>query len=130
MSEDIGKLVLRLSLGGLMLFHGLHTLLNGLAPLQAILAAHNIPENAAYFAYLGGLVAPILIIVGLFSRVGAVLVMLNVVIMLVLADFSKIASIASDGSYALEVQAFYFFTALAVSLLGAGRFSAGPDHFN
>jgi putative oxidoreductase len=29
------------------------------------------------------------------------------------------------GGWALELQGFYFFTALAVALLGAGRYSMG-----
>jgi putative oxidoreductase len=131
MSEDLGKLVLRLSLGGLLLFHGANKLLNGLAPIKAALVSHNIPETLAYGAYLGELVAPILIIVGLFSRVGAALVVANMIVALLLMHLGQLAALNPEtGGYALELQTFYFSAALAVTLLGAGRISIGGKHWN
>ena len=47
MSEDLGKLVLRITVGGLLLFHGMHKLLNGIAPIKAMVAAHGIPDAVA-----------------------------------------------------------------------------------
>lgn len=37
--EDAGKLLLRLAVGGLMLFHGLHKLLDGVDGISGMLAA-------------------------------------------------------------------------------------------
>ena len=53
MQEDLGKLVLRLTVGGLLLFHGIHKLLNGIAPIKAMVAAHHLPDAIAYGVYLG-----------------------------------------------------------------------------
>jgi len=130
MSEDLGKLVLRLNLGGLLLFHGVNKLLNGLTPIKTMLSAHNIPEFVAYGVYLGELVAPILIIIGLFSRVGGAIVVFNMLVAVVLVGSANLLSIAPTGGYALELEAFYLFGALAVTLLGAGRIAVGPPRWN
>ncbi|MGC9952785.1 MAG: DoxX family protein [Rhizomicrobium sp.] len=130
MSEDIGKLLLRLSLGGLLLFHGVHKLLNGLGPIQTMLAAHNISDAVAYGVYLGELVAPVLIILGLFSRIGGLLVAFNMVIAVLLAHTASLMAMTPEtGGYALELQAFYLFSGLAVALLGAGRISLGDGNW-
>lgn len=130
MSEDFGKLVLRLGLGGLMLFHGVHKLLNGLDPIKSMLAAHNMSETIAYGVYLGELVAPILIILGLFSRIGGLLIAADMVVAVVLAGLPRLTMLAPSGGYALELEVFYLVSALAVTLLGSGRFSVGAGRWN
>ncbi|MDE1939898.1 MAG: DoxX family protein [Alphaproteobacteria bacterium] len=131
MSEDLGKLVLRLCLGGLLLFHGVHKLLNGLGMIEARLVAHNISAAVAYGVYLGELVAPLLIILGLFSRIGGMLVVGNMIVALLLMHVPYLLALTpGTGGYALELQAFYLFSGLAVALLGAGRFSLGGGRWN
>ena len=125
MSEQLGKLVLRLGLGGLILFHGVHKLLTGLDPVKTLLTSHHLPEALAYGVYLGEIVAPVLIIVGLFTRIGGVLIALEVLVLVVLGGIPQVVAISPDGGYALEVAALYFTAALSVALLGAGRISLG-----
>jgi putative oxidoreductase len=69
--------------------------------------------------------APVLLIVGLWTRLAALLVMINMIVALLLVHTSQLAEINKAGGWALELQAFYLFTALAILLLGAGRFSVG-----
>ena len=130
MTEDFGKLLLRFGLGGLLLFHGVHKLLNGLEPIKSALAAHNISDAVAYGAYLGEIVAPILIILGLFSRIGGLLIAFNIVIAVVLMRMADVAALSPGGGYALESEALYLVAALSVALLGAGRFSIGGGRWN
>ncbi|MGA7713800.1 MAG: DoxX family protein [Rhizomicrobium sp.] len=131
MAENLGKLVLRLSLGGLLLFHGINKLLNGLEPIKSALTAHNIPAAMAYGVYLGELVAPVLIIVGLFSRVGGAFVVVNMIVALTLMHLGQLAAVNPiGGGYALELQIFYLASGLAVALIGAGRFSVGSSRWN
>ena len=131
MSEDFGKLLLRLGLGGLLLFHGVHKLLNGLEPIKTMLAAHNIPDAVAYGVYLGELVAPVLIIVGLFSRIGGLVIAVNMLVAVLLVHTGALMALTPEtGGYALELQVFYLVGGLVVALLGAGRFSLGGRHWN
>lgn len=131
MAEDFGKLLLRLSLGGLLLFHGIHKLLVGIAPIKDMLVAHNIPEYLAYGVYLGELAAPVLIIIGLFSRVGGLLIAFNMIVALALVHVNQFAALTPDTvGYALELQVFYLVGGLAVALLGAGKIAIGGEHLN
>jgi len=130
MSEQFGKLVLRLGLGGLILFHGVHKLLTGLDPVKAMLASHNLPDALAYGAYLGEIVAPVLIILGLFTRIGGALIALEVLALVLLGGAPQVLTISPGGAYGLEVEALYFISAVAVVLVGAGRISLGRGRFS
>jgi putative oxidoreductase len=130
MSDMFGKLVLRLGLGGLMLFHGVHKLLTGLDPVKALLASYNLPEALSYVVYLGELVGPVLIILGLFTRAGAFLIALEVLALVVLGGVPQVLALGPDGGYALETEALYFTAALALMLLGGGRLSLGRGRWS
>jgi len=121
MAEDIGRLVLRIGLGGLLLFHGLHKLLTGLDPVKALLSAHGFSGALAYIAYGGEILGPILILTGVFTRVGAFLVVSEVAALIALGGAERIVSLSPDGAYGLEIESFYIFSALALLFLGGGR---------
>jgi putative oxidoreductase len=131
MSEDLGKLLLRLGLGGLLLFHGVFKLLNGLGPIKVMLGNHNISDAVAYGVYLGELVGPILIVVGLFSRIGGLLIAFDMVITVLLARTADVLILSPiTGGYALESEVLYLVAALSIVLLGAGRISLGGGRLN
>src|SRR5580692_3652681 len=52
-SQDFGKLVLRLMLGTLLLFHGVHKVIHGIGPITAMVTAHHLPPALAYGVYSG-----------------------------------------------------------------------------
>jgi putative oxidoreductase len=124
-TEDLGKLVLRLTLGVLLLFHGAHKILTGIGPIRDMIAAHHLPDFLAYFVYLGEVAAPVLVIIGLLTRIGGLLVVINMIVAVLLAQTAAVIGVDATGGYALEPQAFYLFGGLAIALLGAGRFSVG-----
>ncbi|HEY9035286.1 MAG TPA: DoxX family protein [Pseudomonadales bacterium] len=123
MHPDIGKLILRLSLGGMMLLHGIAKLNHGMGWIGDSLSRHDLPEFLAYGVFVGEIAAPIMVIIGLYTRVGAGLMVINMLFALFLAHSGQILSLGSHGGWAIELQAFYLFTALAIAFLGAGRFA-------
>jgi len=130
-TDDFGKLVLRLTVGGLLLFHGVHKILTGIDPIRGMIGAHHLPDYLAFGVYAGEVLAPLLIILGLFSRIGGVLVILNMIVAILLVHTGMLIGLNDQGGYLLETQALYLFGALAVTLLGAGRIAvAGPGPLN
>ena len=51
--DDAGKLLLRLAVGGLMLFHGIHKLIDGVDGISGMLAAQGLPGFIAYGVLVG-----------------------------------------------------------------------------
>jgi putative oxidoreductase len=93
MDEDFGKLVARLTVGVLMLFHGVHKVLTGIEPIKHMVAAQGLPEWLSYGVYLGEVVGPILVIVGFLSRVGGLLIVINMIVAVALAVLNKEGSL-------------------------------------
>lgn len=122
-TEDLGRLVLRLTVGGLMLPHGIAKATGGLGGISSMLAAKGLPEALAYGVYVGELVAPVLIIAGWYTRPAAVVLAFNMVVAVLLAHQGDLMQLNEHGGWALELQAFYLFGALAVALLGAGKYA-------
>lgn len=125
MGDDFAKLIGRLSVGVLLLFHGVHKLLNGIDPIKHMVTGHHLPEMLAYGVYLGELVGPVLVVVGFFSRLGGALIALNLLIAIYLERLGSIFAINGQGGYALELEVFYLLGGLCVVLAGAGRYSIG-----
>ena len=127
-TQSLGKLVLRLTVGALLLMHGIHKLLTGIEPIKHMVAAYHVPELLAYGVYLGEILGPLLVILGVFSRCGAALIVINMIVAVVLAGVGQLVALGPMGGYALELEAFYLFGGLAVMLLGAGSISLGGEN--
>lgn len=125
-SDDLGRLILRLTLGILILFHGVAKLQGGVDGIGKMLAGHGLPPVLAYGAYIGEVLAPALIVIGLFTRPAALVVAINMVVALALVHVNDLTKILPNtGGWAVELQMFYLWVAVAIAFLGAGRFSVG-----
>jgi putative oxidoreductase len=127
-STDLGKLVLRVVLGVLILFHGVSKLIHGPGYIIGVVTAAGLPAFLSYGVYVGEVIAPILLILGYWARVGALIVAVNMVVALALVHLSQLTALADTGGWALELQGMYLGAALAVALLGAGRYSLGGSN--
>lgn len=125
MTDDMGKLVLRLTVGMLMLLHGIFKLQNGVGGVVGMLGSQGLPGFLAYGVYVGEVLGPVLVIIGLYTRIGAVLIIGNMLVALALAHSQELFSLGSMGGWALELQGMFLFGAVAIALLGAGKLSVG-----
>lgn len=128
MSDDVGKLILRVSVALLMLLHGIAKLQGGVGGIAGMLAGYGLPGFLAYGVYLGEVVGPILVIIGLFTRIGALLMVGNMLVAIALAHMDELFSMGQMGGWALETQGLFLFGSVAIALLGAGRLSVGGVH--
>ena len=122
MGDDFGKLILRVTLGILVLFHGIAKLQGGIGFLTPMVTGMGLPAWFAYGVYVGEVVAPIMIILGLFTRTGAFLIFVNMVFAVVLVHRPELLSMGKQG-YALELQAMFMMTALALVFMSPGRYA-------
>ena len=122
---DAALLILRVVLGLLILLHGVSKLPPPPEFLITGLAQKGLPGFFAYGVYLGEIVGPILIIVGIWTRLGALLIVANMIVAVLVAHTGDLVHLNKQGGYALELQTMYLFTAVALALTGAGRYSIG-----
>ena len=127
MSENIGKLILRLMVGGMMLFHGIDKALHGIAYIKGLVTAQGLPEVLAYGVYVGEILAPIFLVIGWKSRVWAGVMVFSMAVAIYLTKLGSFLSLGAHGSWALELPMFYLLSALAIVLLGSGKYAVERD---
>ena len=123
-TEDVGKLLLRVLVGGLLLLHGFHKLVAGPGEVSAILSAHGVPGFLAVGVYVGEVIGPVLMVLGVYTRVGAMLVVANMLVAVLATRGLNVWHLNEHGGWGIELEALYGFGALCVALLGAGVYSA------
>ncbi len=129
LDANIGQLILRLSVGGLMLFHGIAKVMHtgSLDFIAGMLTGYGLPSILAYGVYIGEVVAPLMIIIGFKARIGGLIVAINMLFALVLAHTGDFFSLSEHGGWMVELQMFYLLSAIAVVFLGSGRIAIKPD---
>ena len=102
---DAGKLILRLAVGGLLLSHGLAKLTGGVGFVEGLLAEVRLPSLLAYGSYVGEVLAPVLLILGIFSRPAGLVVAINMFVAIMLALRGQVFSLKSQGGgLAIELE--------------------------
>ena len=125
--EDFGKFLLRLAVGGLMLFHGLHKLFAGIDGISGMLIAKGLPGFFAYGVLVGEVIAPCLIILGILTRPAALVLAFTMIVAWLMVGMNETWALDKTGAWAIESLVYFFIGALAVAFLGAGRFSVAGN---
>ena len=118
---DFGRLLLRLTFGILMLFHGVAKVNHGTGWISAMLEAKGLPGFIAQGVYIGEIVAPVLIIIGWLTRPAAFIYAFNIVVATLLVGTDKFFTLTNVGAWGLESEALYFLGGLCIMFLEIGR---------
>ena len=120
---DTGLLVLRLGLGALVLFHGIYKATHGVAWIAGPLGKHGLPAWLMYGVYIAEIIAPVMLIFGLWTRVAGSIIAFDMAMAIWLARWADIGKVnPMGGAWAIEVEALFFTMALALALAGGGRY--------
>lgn len=128
-NTNIALLILRVSISGMMLLHGIAKLGNGFAGIKGMLASMGMPEFFAYGAFVGEVLAPLLLLVGFLSRPAAAVIAFNMLVAVAMAHGSHIFALDDMGGWAIELPMLYFFPALALVFTGGGKYSLSSRTF-
>ncbi|HGC5373756.1 TPA: DoxX family protein [Escherichia coli] len=120
---DTGLLLLRLTFGILMLFHGVAKIEHGVNWIISMLQDAGLPGFIAYGVYIGEIVAPVLIILGIFTRPAALIYALTLIVATLLVGTGKFFTLTEVGAWGLENEMLYFMEGIAIMLLGPGQYS-------
>lgn len=121
-NTDSGLLILRISIGGLMLFHGVSKILHGISFLTDNMGV------VGYAVYIGEVLAPLAILLGWRTKIASVIFAINCIVAVAVAHSGEIFSISDHGGYALELLMLYLLGSVALIFTGAGRYAVSHTH--
>jgi putative oxidoreductase len=111
-----------------MLFHGAYKVANGIDWMSGLLAQHGLPAFLRYGVYVAELVAPVLLIVGLWTRLAALVIAFDMVMAVLLALREQVFAVKPQGGgWGIELEALIGLAALALFFTGGGKFSVSKD---
>lgn len=111
-----GAVLLRTVLALLILLHGWAKVQGGVGWIEGMIVKAGLPGVLAYAVYLGEVVAPLLLLVGVCVVPAALVVAINMVVALLLVHQAQFFSIGKSGGWELELQAMYLVGAIVVAL--------------
>lgn len=119
-NTNLGLLILRIAVGGLMLLHGFakigHTSFIG-----GMLADKGFPSFLSYGVYITEIVAPLLILVGFRTRLSAIVYVFGALFALFLVHTAQLFLINENGGWELELLGLYIAGGLTLFFTGGGK---------
>ena len=122
-NNDLAKLILRISCGGILLFHGIHKVFVEIDHVKTILQNVGLPSFLAYGNIVGEFIAPIMVLLGYKTRIAALIIAFNMLLSVLLAHADIIFAVNDYGGWMIETNMLYFLSALALFFFGAGKYS-------
>ncbi len=130
--DDFGKLLLRFTVGAILLFHGIYKVRHGVAWIEQPLARFGLPGFLAYGTYVAEVLGPLLLFLGYKARLAALAIVLDMTMAMVLVLRPALFTIKAQGGggWAVELEAFILLTALTIFLAGSGRYRLGKGSWD
>ncbi|CEN43795.1 conserved membrane hypothetical protein [Capnocytophaga canis] len=128
-NKDLGLLILRLSVGLLMILHGINKLLNSgaLGYIQSLLEAKGLPAFISYGVFVGEIIAPLLIVIGFRTRISA-LVLAATGLMILFLGYDNLFALTQHGGWVAELVGLFLFGALALAFTGGGKYAVSTNN--
>lgn len=121
-------MILRVAIGILMLLHGVSKIQHGTGFIEMVFAQNGLPKFLAYAVYVGEVIAPLMLVIGFRTRLASLLLGGTMVVVVITAAMDKIGTLTEVGAWSLEVQALFFFAAVALSFTGGGKYAASTKN--
>src|SRR5687767_13337453 len=121
--QHIGKLILRMALGVLVLLHDLSTLEGRRDGIVKGVETQGFPGVFAYGVIVGEVIASLLVMTGFIARLGGILIVFSMLFALYPVHRGDIGHLNQQGGWAIELQAMFLVTGAAIALLGPGRWA-------
>ena len=122
-SRELGILLLRLFIGGILLFHG-YSKLHDISFVKIQLENNHFPTVLAYGTYIAEIIAPLLIIIGYRTRFFSMIIAINCLVAIFLVHRAELFVIdPTTGGWAIETLGLFLGGAISLICTGGGKYT-------
>lgn len=127
---DLAKLTLRVATACFILVYGFEKIAHPgqVEYIGTLLMDIGLPSFLAYGVYIGEVLAPAVMLVGWRTKIAALVVALNMVVVILLGHTNEIFPLSEFIWGAIELQTLFLINAVTVVMLGAGKFALSNKH--
>ncbi|HMU98551.1 MAG TPA: DoxX family protein [Chitinophagales bacterium] len=126
-NTSTGLLILRLTIGTLLLVHGVSKLYNGVGWISDMLGSPGHISPVAYLVFMGELFATVLLICGFRTKIAAMLIIINMCAAIFLVHRNEIFTFSENGGWGIELPALFLFGAITLFFAGGGEYAASNE---
>lgn len=126
-SNDLGLLILRISIGAMMLLHGISKL-DGISSLVTRFEGAGLPGIMAYGVYITEIIAPLLIIIGYRVRLSSLVFASGVLFIILFAHSEDIFTFSKHGAWGIELLGLYLFGSITLFFTGGGKIGVSSSN--
>ena len=126
-NTDLGLLVLRIAIGGLMLLHGIAKL-KGISYIEGMLTEKGFPSFMAYGVYLTEIIAPFLVLIGYRTRLASLVYAFGAIFIILIAHPAEIISLNAYGGWGIELIGLYLLGSITLFFTGGGKLSVSSSN--
>lgn len=121
-TSDAGKFILRVGVGGVMIFHGIHKLIHGHDFIVKQLESNSLPSFLWIGVPVAEIIAPLLLIFGVATRISSFLIAFTMLMtfFLVLGTTGLELNPATGGLKG-ELNLLFLIASVAILLIGPGK---------
>ncbi len=109
-----------------MLLHGIAKIRSGVDRIANLMVDAGLPGALAYGAYIGEVLAPIMVLIGYRTRLAAPFIAFTMIVAVHLRHSDELLSF-SNG-WGIELQGFYFFLSIALFSTGSGKYAISTSN--
>jgi putative oxidoreductase len=120
-NSDLGLLIIRVTLGGIIFFHGFHKLTHSLDEQIGDLVSGGLPGQLIYFVYVSEVLAPVLIVLGVLTRLSSLSIIATMIVIFYVLPFP--VGLDAHGALTIESQLFFLLLPIALFFTGPGRYT-------
>lgn len=121
--QEIGKLVLRFGVGGLMIFHGIHKLIYGHDFIIDQLNTAGLPKYLWFGVPVAEVLAPLGLILGFGTRIASLLIAFTMCMTFYLLFGWGGFALNEVGGLKAELNLLFLMGSLSIYFLGSGKYS-------
>lgn len=126
-NTNLGLLILRIAVGGLMLLHGIAKIGNT-SFIGGMLTEKGLPAFLSYGVYITEIVAPLLILIGFRTRLAAAAYVFGALFALFLAHSQQLFLLNENGGWELELLGLYIAGGLSLFFTGGGKLAVSSSN--
>lgn len=121
--QNIGLLLLRVSIASTMLIYGITKLVYGIDFIKDVFIQHRLPSFLGYGIYIGEIIAPLLIIIGFRTKLAGVVFAFNCFAAILMVQLPNLLTLNEFGGWAIGPIFIYMIFGIALIFTGAGKYA-------